>query len=271
MNIRNYIIVLIFSLGLTTCKKTEKTTKKISSDLSVDHLNIWVENPEKARDKLVEIGFNTLPDSLIELHKGQGTTGKYFNFLNSYLELIYVYNQKDLENNNKINKDLDFVKRANFISNGASPFSLALKMKDYNIEKIPFKKIKYHQEWMERDFSIYSAKNSNINIKEPSIFVVYPIIEAKNFDSLEDVDKIPEEYDFYKKTFKHKNDAQKITKIIITSKGLETNSETINVINGIKNVVVRNGSEHLMELYFDNNIQGKTFDLRPELPLIIYF
>jgi hypothetical protein len=25
-----------------------------------------------------------------------------------------------------------------------------------------------------------------------------------------------------------------------------------------------------MELYFDNHIQGKSFDLRPELPLIVY-
>ncbi len=41
-------------------------------------------------------------------------------------------------------------------------------------------------------------------------------------------------------------------------------------INGIENVTVKKGTEHLMELYFDNNIQKKSFDLRPELPLIIY-
>ena len=35
-------------------------------------------------------------------------------------------------------------------------------------------------------------------------------------------------------------------------------------------LTVKNGSEHLMELFFDNNVQGKTIDLRPELPLIVY-
>jgi hypothetical protein len=52
--------------------------------------------------------------------------------------LIFIYNQNELEENNEKNKDLDFTKRANFENNGASPFGLALKVKDYNIEKIPF-------------------------------------------------------------------------------------------------------------------------------------
>lgn len=265
-----YFLLFCFFISLFNCSKKDKNSKKTTSELSLDHLNIWVNNPIKAKEKLLDIGFNALPDSLVELHKGQGTTGKYFNFLNSYLELIYVYDKKELKTNNKKNKDLDFVKRANYMNNGASPFSLALKMKDYNVNKIPFKSIKYHQEWMQGDFSIYAAKNSNINIKEPSVFVVYPEIEAKNFESLEDVDKISDGYDFYKKTFKHKNGAKKLTKIIINAKDLNTKSETISTVNNLENVTVKKGKEHIMELYFDDNIQGKTFDLRPELPLIIH-
>ncbi|MEP2057986.1 MAG: hypothetical protein ABJJ05_09285 [Maribacter litoralis] len=117
-------------------------------------------NPEIAKKRLVEIGFNSVPDSLSQIHKGQGTAGKYFHFLNGYLELIFVYDQNELEKNNFINKDLDFTERANFEKNGASPFSIALKLKDYNIEKIPFEKISYHQDWMEPNVNIYSTKNS---------------------------------------------------------------------------------------------------------------
>ncbi|KOY51996.1 hypothetical protein I602_1556 [Polaribacter dokdonensis DSW-5] len=46
---------------------------------------------------MTQIGFTSVPDSLSAIHEGQGTTGRYFRFLNSYLELIFVYNQKELE------------------------------------------------------------------------------------------------------------------------------------------------------------------------------
>jgi hypothetical protein len=48
------------------------------------------------------------------------------------------------------------------------------------------------------------------------------------------------------------------------------NTKTIETINGIDNLTVKSGKEHLMELHFDNDIQGKSFDLRPELQLIIH-
>lgn len=276
MSLRYYIIILVLLFSFLSCKNQENEKqaieigKNIVSDLQVDHLNIWVKNPEKAKQKLIDIGFTSIPDSLSKIHTGQGTTGRYFYFLNNYLELIFVYNQNELEQNNIKNKDLDFTERANFEKNGASPFSIALKVKDYNTEKIPFQKIRYHQDWMEGNASIYSAKNSKINLKEPSIFVVYPEIESERFETMSDLKNIPDEYAFARAFYKHPNGAKKITNINITSTDLDIKTETIKAINGIKNITVKSGKEHLMKLYFDNNIQGKTFDLRPELPLIVY-
>lgn len=277
MNKLTYIIILVLFFGLNSCgnkkrtkSKADQTTSNVSSDLEVDHFNIWVENPKKAKEKLIEIGFISVPDSLSQIHKGQGTAGRYFNFFNGYLELIFVYDQIELEENIKKNKELDFIERANFKENGASPFSIALKIKDYKTEKIPFEKVKYHQDWMEENVNIYSAKNSKTNLGEPSIFVVYPEIESDRFETLADLKKIPEEYSIWREFFKHPNGAKKITNITITSSHLNLEAETIKAVNQIDNVTVRSGREHLMELYFDNNIQGKSFDLRPELPLIVH-
>ena len=134
MNKLSNIIILVLFLGFNSCgnkKKTEpkadQTTLNVSSDLEVDHFNIWVKNPKEAKEKLIEIGFISVPDSLSQIHKGQGTAGRYFNFLNGYLELIFVYDQSELEENNKENNELDFTERANFKKNGASPFSIAFK------------------------------------------------------------------------------------------------------------------------------------------------
>jgi len=165
MNIRNYFIILVLAFSLFSCKdgktheKSNEITKIISTDLQLEHFNIWVKNPKRDKERLNNIGFTSVPDSLSEIHTGQGTTGRYFHFLNGYLELIFVYDQNELEKNNLKNKDLDFTERANFENNGASPFGIALKVKDYDIEKIPFKKVSYHQDWMEENMNIYSAKN----------------------------------------------------------------------------------------------------------------
>lgn len=277
MKIQNYFLIIFLMLGLSSCKK-EITDKKqsdisdtISNDLQLDHFNIWVENPTKAKEKLKAIGFTAVPDSLSMIHEGQGTSGRYFNFLNTYLEFIFVYDQNELEENIKKNKDFDFSERSKFQKNGASPFSIALKVKDYAVEKIPFEKIRYHQNWMAPNASIYAAKNSKLNLSEPSVFVVYPEIETKNFKTFDDLnDVIPDEVSYYRDTYNHVNGAKKVTNIVITSNNLDLNSKTIEALNGIKNLKVKKGKVHLMEVYFDDNAQNKSFDLRPELPLIIY-
>ena len=87
MNRYNLFLVLglLFSLfsckGNRTDKKLNKTVVNSSTELRIDHVNIWVKNPKKAKEKLIEIEFSSVPDSLSEIHKGQGTSGRYFYFL----------------------------------------------------------------------------------------------------------------------------------------------------------------------------------------------
>ncbi|MFK7833725.1 MAG: hypothetical protein AB8B52_10645 [Winogradskyella sp.] len=276
MKIYYNILILAFLFNLSSCKSKKtninllKINEEISTDLQVDHFNIWVQNPKLAKQRLTAIGFTSLPDSLSPIHKGQGTAGRYFYFLNSYLELIFAYDHSQLEQNNTIHKDLDFTKRANFNKNGASPYSIALKMQTYHVDKIPFEKVKYHQEWMNKDENIYAAKNSKTNLKEPSVFVVHPNMQNGTFESITELENFPTDDTSWKPLFKHPNGAQKVTEIIITSSNLNLKTKTIKAVNEIENLTVKNGKEHLMELHFDNDIQGKSFDLRPDLPLIIY-
>lgn len=276
MNNLYYFLILATAFNLVSSdnKKTDHTTNeslvKTVSNLSIDHFNIWVKNPQQAKKRLTDIGFTAVPDSLSIIHTGQGTTGRYFYFLNSYLELIFIYDQVEFEQNVARNKQMDFLERANFSKNEASPIGIALKLKEYIPEKIPFEKISYHQDWMEADANIYAAKNSKKNLKEPSIFVVYPQIEADEFETLGDLNKIPEEHALWREFFKHPNGAKKITNMVITSTEISLSSSTIQALKEIENLTIQKGNEYLMELYFDKNIQGKSFDLRPELPLKIY-
>lgn len=276
MNTPNYILVLVLMACLSSCKegvttkRANELAEKETTQLQVDHFNVWVENPNKAKEQLTAIGFTSVPDSLSQVHHGQGTAGRYFYFLNGYLELIFVHDRIELERNSQKNSGLDFLERADFKNNGASPFGLALKLKDYQPEEIPFEKVRYHQDWMEEGVSIYSAKNSKTHLKEPSIFVVYPEIESDRFETLADLKNIPEEHGIWREFFRHSNGAKKLTKIVLTSVEVDLNTETMEAVNGMETMTVKNGAEHLMELYFDHQVQGQSFDLRPELPLIIY-
>lgn len=276
MNLIKVHFALFLTLILSACNQESNDNiindeKRIQKpDLKVDHFNIWVEDPNMAKKKLMDIGFRFLPDSLPSIHLGQGTAGKYSNFLNCYLELIYVYDKDELFENNRINDSLDFVLRAENKINEASPFSIALKLTDYAKENIPFNTVKYHQEWMKTNSNIYSAVNSKLNLGEPSIFVIFPEIEARDIENMDSLINIPDELDFLRESFKHPNGAEKISKIVITSKNIDLTTETIRALNQMDHLEIVNGKDHLMELYFDDQKQQKHFDLRPDLPLKIY-
>lgn len=265
-----FTVIISCDTNQNKIENNNKYSIQNSSTLEVDHLNIWVNNPTLAKQKLQEIGFTALPDSLSAIHKGQGTSGRYFNFLNGYLEFIFVYDSLEFNSNTLKNKKLDFEERANYATNNASPFSVALRLNNYNEANIPFEKIAYHQEWMEPNSNIYAAKNSKLHLNEPSVFVVYPKLNATRFKSVKELDTVQSEDDTWKRYFKHKNGAQNITNIIISSPSLELKTETIQTLNNLKKISLRKGTNHVMELYFDNSIQNKTYDLRPDLPLIIH-
>ena len=262
------MVVLI----LTGCKadQPEKITSTPTSKLAFDHVNIWVKNPQIAKKKLEKIGFTGIPDSLSQIHTGQGTTGRYFYFLNGYLELIFVYDEEEFNTNVAKNKQLDFEERSKSPENGFLPFSIALKMENYDKNKIPFKTIEYTQDWMGDSNKIYVSKNAKLKKEEPSLFVIYPEIQYDVFDTKKDLSKIPEEYSMWRDFYYHKNEAEKISKIKIYTSKLDTNSETLKMLNDLKEVEVVEGEEYLMELYFDNQKKKKVYDMRPEIPLKVY-
>ncbi len=262
MRLISYIFIF---LTLTGCQISNE-----ESNLKIDHVNIWSKNPKVAKEKLEKIGFTAIPDSLCQIHKGQGTTGRYFYFLNAYLELIFIHNEEEFAKNVEKNNELDFMERSNSPVNGFSPFSIALKMDDYNKEKVPFKTIDYAQDWMGEENQILVAKNSKIKKGEPSLFIIYPEIEYDVFESKEDLSKIPEEYSIWRTFYEHKNGAEKISKVKIFSRELDHESETIKMLKELEGFEFVEGEDYLMELYFDKQKKNEIYDMRPEIPLIIY-
>lgn len=264
------IVALLILMILNGCQAEKEASQATTSNLQVDHVNLWVADPTAGKQKLEALGFTAIPDSLSTVHQGQGTTGRYFYFLNAYLELIFINNQEEFVQNAQKNNQLDFMERANHLENGFAPFSVSLQMKDYDQTKIPFETIAYGQDWMGEEHRIYVAKNAKIKKEEPSIFVIYPSIAYDIFDTKADLSKIPEEYALWRSFYYHKNGAEKISKIKIHTHPWDDQSATIKALQQMELVELVAGENYLMELYFDNQRQGKSYDLRPELPLKIH-
>ena len=55
--------------------------------MELDHVFICVDQPDKARNELVQFG---LREGLPNEHPGQGTANHRFFFRNAYLELLYA-------------------------------------------------------------------------------------------------------------------------------------------------------------------------------------
>jgi hypothetical protein len=257
--------------NVATAQKNETDASKESiKNLKVDHFNFWTKKPEAFKKKLVEAGFTVVPDSLIPPHEGQGTRGKFINFLNMYFEIIYVDNEEEFITNQKANPLLDFETRGNHQENGASPFSFALKMKEYDATKIPFETVRYHQSWMSSDsVSIQSAKSSKTNFSEPSVFVVYPEISADEFENIDELAvKIPEEYAMWREFFKHKNGAKKVTNIKLHMVRKHEVSDAFKAVNSLEGIDIVDDTKHYIEVDFDNKVQNITLDFRPDFPVI---
>jgi len=259
--------ILLIILSSTGCK----TDIEEESLFKIDHVLVWVEDPGKMKAKIEALGFKGVPDSLSQVHQGQGTSGRYFYFLNGYLELIYVNDLEEFQDNIKANDLLDFAERKNHAENGFSPFGIGLKMKEYAPQTIPFETIKYRQSWMKEGKHIYSAADSKKHKVEPSVFVVYPEIASEEFENEDSLSRIPEEYAIWRSFHKHKNGVKKITKLIYTLKKSGKNSNTLEALKKMDMIDFKLGEEYFLEIYFDNHRQKKKVDLRPELPIKIYF
>ncbi|MEM6684373.1 MAG: hypothetical protein AAF617_01155 [Bacteroidota bacterium] len=252
-----------------TIDSMSDSRQALSENLKIDHFNLWTNTPELLKQKLVEAGFTVVPDSLIQPHQGQGTRGKYINFLNMYFEIIYINNEEEFKSNQIANPLLDFETRGNYLENGASPFSIALRMKEYVVEKIPFETVAYHQSWMDEEaISIRAAKSSKTKFSEPSVFIINPG-NNEEFESIEElVAKIPEQYAIWREFFKHKNGAKKVTNIQLHIQRTHEISNTIQVLNSLEDIQILDDTSQYIEIDFDNKEQDITLDFRPDFPVI---
>ena len=89
--------------------------------MTPDHIFIFTNDQGRIANQLVEFG---LSEGSNRIHAGQGTTNRKFYFENFFLEVLWVYNEAEI--NSELIKPIGLWQRANYLSNDTSPFGLCI-------------------------------------------------------------------------------------------------------------------------------------------------
>ena len=222
--------------------------------LELHHFFILVEPGAEVAELLSELG---MQEGERNTHEGQGTSNRRFNFANSTLELLWLHDENEAVNGP--GRDMLLAERAK--SHTASPFGIIVNRKDILTPEaaidMPFQGWKYKPVYFETartpGWAFHIGANSK-NLLEP-LCVHMPFVEpAKSVDSLEPV----------------KGVLNTVTHVHMYTPS-DPMSEVLHKVGEADRLSISYGDEHLMEVTFDNNQHRQTRDLRPDIPLIIYW
>ena len=210
---------------------------------SIDHFLVFTRIQAPEQQRLIERGLRV---GLRRDHPGQGTSNVCFSFADSYLELLWLGDDKAAHN--AMAKPLGLYERMRWTSHRASPFGICVRP-DAVGEEPPFASWDYRPEYLPNDIHIAMGCNSGV-IGEPILFQIDRAFEPFGEP--------------------HALSAFAIDKLIVTTPNLAPMSLLHEV--AIDRLEFRAGNEHLMEVTLrqgDCAIGGSELDLRPDLPLIL--
>ena len=228
--------------------------------LELDHIFIWVTKGAPEIKALTDIGLQVFGET--SHHIGQGTASKTFIFENAYLELIWI-DDEQAATKNAARTGVDMKTRAQWKQTAASPFGVGLHYLPGKVGAAPFPVIPYWAEWMKPDTSIEFAQ-SVTTYKEPMFFIL-PAYLSVSDAALQELLRRNRP-----KVEAQGLDVKRITEVRITTAEKKLTS-TADILSRNKVVITRGGKVAVMEITFDDGKQGKKFDLRASLPLVIKY
>lgn len=216
-----------------------------------DHLFILTSIGAHEADRLKAIG---LTEGTSNVHLGQGTANRRFFFHNAKLELLWV-DDSEAAMSEKI-RPTYLWQRWVGRSSRACPFGFCLRSTTYDREPAPFSSWDYRPPYLPDPMSIAVGTNIDV-LTEPMLFCT-PFGQR------------PDQYSAEKsQPLSHSIGLREMTRVEWVSPSVESLSAEMQAVLDTDLVKLRWGTEQLLELGFDGELQGHQVDLRPALPLIL--
>jgi hypothetical protein len=217
----------------------------------LDHVSLWVSVGGSEADRLTALG---LTEGEPNRHPGQGTACRRFFFANAYLELLWI--ERPEEARGEVVRPLGMWERWSGRQAGLCPFGLILRPARQSEPAPPFAAWEYRPPYLPPPLALQIGRNAEYT-REP---LLYYLPVHRRPDTLPPQERQPLE---------HAAGVRELTGLRIFGPYPEAPSAAMQAAERTGAVVFRHGSEHLAELGFDGESQGRRADLRPALPLVM--
>jgi hypothetical protein len=212
--------------------------------IELDHVFICTAPGAPAAEELVRLG---LHEGAPNRHPGQGTANRRFFFANAMLELLWVSNEVEAQDENTRRTLL--WERWSGREQSASPFGICLRPIDAPDVHPPFPGWVYRPPYLPDPMSIHIGEGGTM---EPMWFYLRFMRRGHH------------EQQF----IEHAIGVREITALTLTTPvPLQSRVSQMIVESGI--LGTHPGAKSLLEIEFDHSREGQSVDLRPHLPLLL--
>lgn len=211
----------------------------------LDHVFLLTDVGAPEADALVAFGFREGPANR---HPGQGTANRRFSFMNAMLEFVWVCDPREAQSE-RTRRTLLWERWCGRRGE-ASPIGLCFRPGAEGQVK-PLRNVwEYRPEYLASPLALRIGET---RLKEP-MWVYLDFLERSH-----------REENFVE----HPNGARAVTGVTVTSPFPSASPLFESEIIG-DTVSLREGNEMLLEIRFENAVQHRTLDLRPDAPLVLY-
>lgn len=218
--------------------------------IELDHAFVLTAPGAPVADRLVALG---LVEGSPNTHPGMGTANRRFFFTNKMLELLFVVDEAETRSEPIVPARI--WERSRSRETGASPFGLCLRRTAGAGEPLPFETWSFRPPFVGPNRDLPAAVGTAP--EEPFVFVTSSAIPPSDYppDRRQPID--------------HPAGLRSVTDVRVTVRGVTNFSEPPRALERLGIAAFQPGPEHLLELTFDQAAQGRSADLRPELPVVL--
>jgi hypothetical protein len=218
--------------------------------VELDHVYVLSSVGGPEADFLMALG---LTEGQPNRHPGQGTACRRFFFANAYLELLWVEDPREAQN--EVTSPLRLWERWSQRMQGACPFGIVFRPGPQG-GLLPFPAWEYRPPYLPPSLCMHVGVNSEV-VEEP---VLLYIPFARRPDSMPAPSRQPLE---------HKTGFRQVTALRVRGPRGATGSDALRAAAETGAVTFQPNAEYVAEIGFDGERQGQHADLRPGSPLLL--
>lgn len=233
-----------------------------SPGVRFDHLVLFA--PDASLQAWLELHF-TEAEALETRHDGQGTRGRYFLFLNSFLEVLTLEDEAEARRNEAAFGS-DYVVR--WKGGEASPIAVGLTFDAAGFEAPPLAHHRYRADETEGGYVMAAG---NAEPRGPLVYGTGPERAYPVRSSISEVDAIedPGRRADVRRYLTHPSGALRLTEVVLRGPAAARGSRNVDLVESLPRVSYQSATEHGLVLEFDGGRRGieARFPGRPSVVL----